>query len=427
MSATGAALLVLAGASAIAPPPQPPVLYRVKPGDTLIALSAKWFVRDNSWTAVQRLNRIADPVRLPVGKTLSIPRDLLKSEPVGAKVVAFRGAVAVAGKTPVIGAPVREGMAIATGDGGSITVECADGSRFSLPSQTQVGIARLRRILLTGDLDRVFTTALGRGEWRVRPAPTPDSRFMVTTPVSVSAVRGTGFRVGYDGAAAVGVVEGAVGVSGEDVTRATPLPKGMGVAVTPAGVGTPVDLLPAPEIVRPGAVQAAPQVRFKVDPVPGARSYVFEVGSDAGMTDLLAQFRGSGGEVAFDGLADGSYFVRATATDPNNIDGFAKTWSFERLALGSKPPEAFGRGMRFRWSGGDAIGGGARNYRFSLYTDEAGTRALIDRDGLQDTALTVTELKPGTYWWRVVLTKFTGGKAVVATGELQSFTIAKPE
>ena len=87
----------------------------------------------------------------------------------------------------------------------------------------------------------------------------------------------------------------------------------------------------------------------------------------------------------------------------NNIDGFAKTWSFELLALGSKPPEAFGRGMRFRWSGEDAISGSARNYRFSLYTDEAGTRALIDRDGLQDTAFTVTELKPGTSWWRVAL------------------------
>ena len=424
MTGIGAALLALASAVPIAPPVQPAVQYRIKSGDTLIALSAKWLVRADSWTTIQRLNKIADPLRLPIGKSVAIPRALLKSEPVGAKVVAFRGAVSIAGKPPAIGAPVREGMAIATGTGGSITVECADGSRFSLPSQTQIGIARLRRILLTGDLDRVFATSQGRGEWRVTPAPTPDSRFMVTTPVSVSAVRGTGFRVGYEDGAVVGVIDGAVGVSGSDPAQAALLPKGKGVAVTSAGVGTPVDLLPAPEIQRPGRTQAAPRVRFSADPVPGARSYAFDIASDAGMTDLVAEVRGSGSEAVFDGLPDGSYFVRAKATDPQGIDGFAKTWAFERLALGSKPPEAAGRGMRFRWSGGQD---GARDYRFSIFTDEAATRALVDQDGLQDTSFTVTALKPGTYWWRVVLTKFKEGKAIVATGDLQSFTIAKPE
>lgn len=424
MSGMAAILLALASAVPIAPPPQAPVRYTVKSGDTLIALAARWFVRRDSWPEVQKLNRISDPIRLPVGKILSIPRALLKSEAVGAKVVAFRGLVTLAGQAPTMGAPVREGMAIATGDGGSVTVECVDGSRFTLPSHTQVGIARLRRLLLTGDLDRVFATSQGRGEWRVSPAPTPNSRFMVTTPVSVSAVRGTGFRVGYEGGAVVGVVEGNVGVSGNDVTRATPIPKGKGVAVTTTGVGTPVDLLPAPELQRPGAVQSGPRLRFRVAPVPGARTYAFDVGTDAGMIDVLAQFRGSGGEVSFDGLPDGGYFIRAAATDPAGIDGFAQTWAFERLTLGPKPPESIGRGMRFRWTSGED---GVRTYRFTLFTDEAATRAFIDRVGLKTTSFTVTDLPPGTYWWRVVLTKFSDGKAVVATGELQSFTIAKPE
>ena len=50
---------------------------------------------------------------------------------------------------------------------------------------------------------------------------------------------------------------------------------------------------------------------------------------------------------------------------------------------------------------------------------------MIDRAGLADTNLTVSDLKPGTYWWRVTLTKFSGGRAIVATGDLQSFTIAR--
>jgi hypothetical protein len=421
MSGSAALLIALVGASPALPLPQRPVVYTVKAGDTLIGLARKWFVRVDSWPLVQRQNHVADPNRMPVGRTLAIPRDLLRSEPVGARVIAFRGAATVAAQVPVLGTPVREGMAIATGADASITIECTDGSRFSLPSQTRIGIARLRRILLTGDLDRVFATIQGRGEWRVSPAPTPDSRFMVTTPVSVSAVRGTGFRVGYENGATVGVVEGNVGVSGTDPLQVTPIPKGKGVAVTDNGVGAPIDLLPPPELRRAGAVQSAPRVVFRIDPVPGARSYVFEIGSDAGLIDRIAEVRGSGEEGAFDNIPDGSYFIRTSATDPNGIDGFAKTWSFERLTLGSKPPETFGRGMRFRWSGGE---GGPHDYRFTLYADEAATRPVIDRSGIAEPAFVVTDLKPGTYWWRVTLTKFKDGQPIVATGDLQSLIIA---
>jgi hypothetical protein len=423
MSGTAALLLALAAASPVAASVERPVTYSVKAGDTLIGLARQWFVRIDSWPAVQRLNRVADPNRMPIGRTLSIPRALLKSEPLGAKVVAFRGATTLSGKPPALGAPVREGMAIVTGESASITIECSDGSRFSLPSQTRVGISRLRRVLMTGDLDRVFVTLQGRSEWRVSPAPTPDSRFMVTTPVSVSAVRGTGFRVGYDGKAVVGVIEGLVGVSDKDMARVTPIGKGNGVAVTATGIGQPVSLLQAPELLRPGRVQAGPQVQFEVAPVPGAGGYVFEIGTDAGLIDRIAEARDSTGKVAFDDLPDGSYFVRVGATDPNGIDGFAKIWAFERLKLGTRPPESVGKGMRFRWSGGED---GQRDYRFTLYGDEAATKPLIDRSGISETNFIVTDLKPGTYWWRVTLTKFRGGKAVVATGDLQSFIVAPP-
>ncbi len=421
MSGTAALLLALASAGPLMPPEPPPVRYTVKAGDTLIALARKWFVRVDGWPAVQRINRVANPRRMPIGLILTIPRPLLRTEAIGARVVAFRGAATLSGQAPVLGAPVPEGTVIATGAGASITIECADGSRFSLPSQTRIGVTRLRRILMTGDLDRVFATIHGQGEWRASPAPTPDSRFMVTTPVSVSAVRGTGFRVGYEDAAAVGVVEGLVGVSGEDLGQATPLPKGKGVSVTNAGVGRPVDLLAPPELRRPGAVQSGPRVMFRVDPVPGARSYVFDVGTDAGLIDRIAELRGTDGTVAFDAIPDGSYFVRATATDPDGIDGFAKIWAFERLRLGTRPPESSPRGMLFRWTGGED---GQHDYRFSLYADESASVPVVDRNGIQETSFMVTDLRPGTYWWRVTLTKFYGGQAVVATSELQSFTIA---
>ena len=413
-------LLALASAGAALPPPQqPPVQYRVKAGETLLSIADRWFVTKASWPTVQRLNKLGDPRRIPIGKMLLIPRDFLKAVPIGAKVFAFRGDVSIDGKMPVLDTAVREGSTIVTGADASVTVECSDGSRFSLPSQTRVAVARLRRILLTGDLDRVFATSRGRGEWQVSPAPTAGSRFMVTTPVSVSAVRGTGFRVGYEGAAAVGVVNGTVGVSGGDPERATPIPKGKGVAVAKSGVGKPVDLLPAPELLQPGATQAASDLFFAIAPVAGAKSYVVEVGTDAGLTDRVRELRGATVSARLPGLPDGSYFVRTTATDRQGIDGFAKIWAFERLTVVTPDPEREERGTRFRWSGGE----GKREYRFTLYADEAATRPLIDRTGMLEQMITVTDLKPATYWWRVSVTKFGGAQPIVATGELQSFTI----
>ncbi len=417
-------LLALAAASVrpLPAPVQPPVRYTVRADETLIGIGKRWFARPDAWAVVQRLNRVADPFRMRTGLVLQIPRDLLRSEPVSGKVVAFRGGALVSGRQAAIGTVVGEGADIVTASDASITVELADGSRFSLPSQTRVGIARLRRVLLNGDVDKIFTTARGRSEWRASPAPTPNSRFMVTTPVSVSAVRGTGFRVGYDQVATVGVIEGTVGVSGENPTRAVALPKGQGVAVGPGGVGVPVGLLAAPAVERPGTTQSRPTLDFVARPVAGAASYVFEIGTDAGIIDRVREARGTDGHVAFPALSDGSYFLRVTATDPSGIDGFASVFAFERLALSSRPPERVGRGFRFKWSGG---GEGAREYRFTLFADEAGRRPVVDMGGLREPVFTVTDLAPATYWWRVAITRFVDGNVVTAVGELQSLTIAK--
>ena len=414
--------LAVAGAHPLAAPRQQPVRYTVRAEETLIGIARRWFAKPDTWPVVQRFNRVADPFRMRTGLVLQIPRELLKSEPVSAKVVAFHGGATIGGHQVVLGAPVREGADIVTAADASITVELADGSRFSLPSQTRVGVARLRRVLLNGDVDKVFTTARGRGEWRANPAPTPDSRYMVTTPVSVSAVRGTAFRVAYDEVAAVSVIEGTVGVSGEDLARAVPIPRGQGVGVGPGGVGAPVKLLPAPTVERPGAVQSRGTLDFVARPVTGAAGYVFEVGTDAGMIDRVREARGTDGHVSFPALPDDSYFLRVTATDPNGIDGFASVFAFERLALSSRPPERVGRGFRFKWAGG---GDGPREYRFSLFADEAGRRPIVDTAGLREPVFTVTDLAPATYWWRVSVIRFLDGKVVTAVGELQSLTIAK--
>jgi nucleoid-associated protein YgaU len=51
----------------------PAWLYSVRPGDTLISLGQRHLVDPQRWDVVQRLNRIADPHRIPPGTVLRIP------------------------------------------------------------------------------------------------------------------------------------------------------------------------------------------------------------------------------------------------------------------------------------------------------------------------------------------------------------------
>ena len=91
--------------------------------------------------------------------------------------------------------PLSEGQWIITGPGAFATFELEDASRVTLPSNTRVRIAKLRQTLLNNAPQRVFQLDQGKGTISATPTPTPGARFEVRTPVSVSAVRGTEFRV----------------------------------------------------------------------------------------------------------------------------------------------------------------------------------------------------------------------------------------
>ena len=396
------------------------VRYIVKPGDTLFNLAARYFVRQSDYRAVQALNHVADPYRLSIGKPLRIPRRLLRTEPVRGAVVAFRGSVSIlaGGRSGVaaIGSVVNEGAVLATAAGAFVTVELPDGSRFSLPSASRVSVDRLRRTILTREVERAFDLKAGRSEWQITPAKSSGDTFHVTTPVATAAVRGTGFRVTYEDALSTfGVVEGKVAVADATPVPGELVPAGRGIAVRPESRSPQVQLAPAPEIIRPGAVQKADAVSFRARPVPGATHYAFELATDAGFVDRIAERITPAPEARFDAVPNGTYFLRASVTDANGIQGLADTFSFDRrlnrVSLDDPAAGGFGgrKAYRFRWQGG---GEGEAQYRFILARDPAALDRVIDQAGLSVQDISVTDLRPGTYYWQVWSIRFEKGRSV---------------
>ena len=203
----GLALLAVAATSgpALAQPADPAIAYVVKPGDNLFTLGQAYLLRPGDFRLVQKANHIADPHRLRVGSTVMFDASLLKSTPTDARISAVSGEVLInaGGRTTraVVGMAVSEGEVIVTGANAFVTFELADESRVTLPSVSTVRIVRLRAIALTDAVQRVFAIDDGRADITAAHDGNTNARFEVRTPLSVSAVRGTEFRVSEDAAA----------------------------------------------------------------------------------------------------------------------------------------------------------------------------------------------------------------------------------
>lgn len=422
--------MMLAGSTARAAPPAPPppdtaFNYVVRPGDNLYTLAGRYFHALADYRTVQSLNRVRDPYRLRVGSTLVIPKALLRATPLQARLIAFRGAVTVGEQPAALAAPVAMGMRLTTGANASASIALPDGSTLTLPSQSSVRVASLQRYLINGAIERRFELEKGRTQSIVTPISDPAGTYRIVTPLSVSAVRGTDFRVTYDGEAAQGtseVIGGHVAVSGKARGTGPLLAAGEGVKATPKGVGDAVALLKPPTLVNPDRIQDEAMPAFEVQPVAGAGAYRFQLSSEAAFLDVLAERTASAPRAAFDGLPDGAYFVRVSAIDKDGIEGLPGVSGFERRlnTLEASVEQAGPTRYLFRWRTGG--GGGRSTFRLRLLKGDAGL-AAIDRGGQAGNTISVSDLPPGRYRWQIVATQVDNGRLFERATPLQPLEV----
>jgi hypothetical protein len=411
------------------PDPNEAIVYEVKRGDTLIDLSKKYFVRPGDYRSVQRANAIANPNIIPLGKKLLIHRDLLRYEPVTARMLSIRGNVNVTAQgralTASNGMAVGEGALIRTAGASFTTLQLDDGSRISLPSNSEIRIARLRKYALGPSLDYDFDVIRGGMRSKVAPKSSANDRYRVRTPKAVSAVRGTDFQSRIDdksGADFAEVVEGglAVGVTGKD---AQPLDKGLGLSVNTTGNVITEALLSAPEIEGAGKIQMNPDINFAFNTANIAAMRI-TLASDAGFTDAFADTIATDGKAQFAGITDGNYFVRFKAISNNGFEGFPRTYAFKRrLNSVSASAGKADLGYAFKWNGD---GNGAFQYHFQLYRSDTNSTPIVDEAGLTQKQIILSDLLPGDYFWRVASIQYLDGEAAENWTEFEKLTVSAP-
>ncbi len=410
--------------------------YTVRPGDNPWNITERYLKGIGYWKPLVRLNNISQPKRIPPGTKLRMPLRWSKVRAVEAQVVAVQGEVEVirnktgSSRLAEAGLRLNEDDQLETGPESNLLLEFADGTQLLVSAETTLSLGHLQGY---GDGD-VTDTRLhmdkGRSETLANPHKRSGTRFEISTPSAITAVRGTGFRVTSDTAgkqSRVEVTEGRVAVAGAGKSRS--LRGGFGL-VTKQGEPpqAPVKLLPAPNLKSMPDIVEEPSFTFKPDPLDGAAAYRVQVSGKKQLGTLLFDGRFPGGTIRVDvsNLLDGIYRVKVRAIDGKELEGLEASRAFELNARPAAPflsaPAAGGMLLEsrplFRWARPEE----SASYHFQLAGDQQMSNPVLDETGLTEEELNPAfDLPPGQYYWQV--TAYDGlGKAGPA-GYPQPFRI----
>ncbi len=406
------------------------LVYEVKSGDTLISLGTKYFVQAADYRVVQKANNIRNDRAIPVGTKLRIERSLLKFRSSTAQIASVRGSVLHLTRgiqnTAVKGASLGEGSTLKTAGSSFATITLENGSRVSLPSNSDLKIVRLRRYLIDSSLDYDFEVGRGAAKSKVTPMTNGNDRYVVKTPKAVSAVRGTDFQSRYDDTAGADfseVTEGALAVTLPGDTQ-TDMPAGNGLAVKADGAVIKERLIAPIELASAGRLQKETSVSFPLAAAGSPSGLRISLATDAGFVEQVADGVFTGAEASFDSIEDGNYFARFRAVSPTGIEGMPATYAFKRrLNTVSASGGKSDFGYAFKWGG---QGRGKLLYHFQLFQGKTDGIAIVDEAGLDATEISLSDLPAGDYYWRVASVQYVDGEVSTNWTPFEKLIVSAP-
>ncbi len=409
--------------------PVPQWSYTVQPGDTFDSLAQTMLANGISASRLLQHNSLEKSEDLKSGDTLTIPLSWLQRQPDPARVTSVSGQVFILSGRDGNKRSLIPGMLVRVGDdvishSGSATIELADGSVVRLSPSSRLSFNRLTRYGKTGMVDTRLRLNSGEVETQVKPIMEDGSRFEITTPSAVAAVRGTMFTLKTDPAGTdLRVTDGKVAFGPEGKTKI--IPEGYSASVS---LGTTSDmsirrLPPAPEFKPfPTRLTSLPEIlSWKSNGAQEYRINVFDADSGRWLQSATT------GETEYDLalLDNGDYRIQLAALDARGIAGMPGVLDVEvdlqARAAKLLYPEAgatAGDDMpEFRWE----LQGQNEVARVEIADDKSFSNVIATSEWAPEKqALPSRPLSPGQYYWRVVTEA--GGNSV-ATSEARAVVI----
>ena len=409
--------------------------YTTRPNDTIWDISKKYLKSVTYWKQLQTHNSVDIAKRLSPGTKLRIPLEWLKVQSAPALVLSVNGTVNIQVpndetlKALTTKQLVNIGDMIITGENGSALIQFADNSSLLVQKNSRVVFNTLSAYGQSGMVDTQLRLQQGRVETAVKPLRGSISRYEITTPAAVAAVRGTTFRVAYEDkqeTMASEVVKGSIKVAAEGVEQA--INKGFG-SITEKGKApqAPVKLLEKPILSSlPNMARYLP-FNFNWPALDRAAGYRIQL-SPAEQTDALS-FESTQAENLFilKHLNDGDYILRVRGVDVNKLEGFNAEHKFTlstnfpivKLIQPVNYTESSSDKITFKWSEEKK----ASQYRIQVSTDIEFTNIVVD-EVIKGELFTITEkLSENTYLWRVIAIDDLGNNG--KPSEVRSFVVSE--
>jgi len=384
---------------------RPLIIYKVQAGDTLSQLSARFFVETANLEVIRSLNHLRHIDLLPSGKHLKIPREFVKQSPSQATIISISCARMIrAGSPPKalsVGAVISEGTIIDVPAECQVSMLLEDSSVIRLPSSAAVKFSVLRKNALESSPQVELELVRGRIELDVNKNRSRTTPFDVRTPLSVTGVRGTEFRVGYAPTEQVGQVEvirGVVAATGVSDSQSQPVSKGQGLPFDRSGKAMAIEnLLDAPVFERAEAMHSAQHgYTIKLAANPTAKHYVVLNTKSANLLGEQTSQTITTTEVLAPALSQDAIFYQFASVSQSNLIGPSRQYGFCTVTGDIK----FGR-CRARF---DAPLADGSLITFSLIKHALGTtQELVSTQKLQarNGRFVIEGLPAGHYTWNM--------------------------
>lgn len=390
-------------------------VYKVRKGDNLWNLTVDYLIEISYVDRVQKLNKITDPKHILPGTMIRIPSEWIKRYPMLTRVQSLQGTAQIISEETSNPLQLKVGMVLIIGDtistdaNSTLTLGFLDGSQIMLQENSRLTIENMMLLEYTGMSDVNLKLEKGRLETKVVPNKGAARRFIIKTPVTVTSVRGTDYRISSEqkkNESKTEVIEGKVVVKG--ISKSQLLTSGFGtITVKEQNPLPPVRLLPAPDLSQlPKSFTQVP-LQFSLLQANDVQGYRVQIAKTELFKDLLFDKVFHSGFVRGPDLLDGDYHIRVRALDLHKLEGHNGQ---RRMTVNSRPEAPFliapkpGAGIlleekaEFSWSSQE----GTNQYHFQISNTPEFNNILIDRPELVDSEISIeNKLGLGKYYWRI--------------------------
>jgi len=311
--------------------------YTFRPGDSMWDISNKYLISNKYHKQLLVLNKIDNSNDILPGTIIKIPVKWLKKQPSSAlvlntfgKVTIIHAAENMKNSDVDFNQRLYAGDRIITGPESSATLIFADKSRLILHANSELIMDSLSQYGDSGMVDTSLRLPTGSVDSHVNPKKGPATRYQITTPAAVAAVRGTVFRMSSDAVKLIArgeVLKGKIGVSAQDKT--TIVPEGFG-SVTEKGKvpQKPRKLLSPPDTSETITKVLQLPAKFSWQSLTGAKTYRIQVFPKETPGKVLIDKIRKPASIPIDFLADGEYVLRVRGTDNIGLEGLNRNHMF---------------------------------------------------------------------------------------------------